>query len=233
MKLKFLLFAVLISSILNAQDTIRSLVITEAFVGVPHRNFVELTNMGNDPIQLHNFMVGPVKGDSWTWLENSVDFGPDQGPIRLPEHVLQPGESFLIAQMRDGNPSIPREDWNIVFREWSGTPKEMFKLTDVQIHMNENNWGLNEVNPLDSFNAINPLAGFFGRQAITVQQIFNDTTLIPIDQVHGFWDTEHSSGEFRNKSMGVWEAGYAIAGFQNASVYGHLVRKFSVKQLKI
>ena len=59
MKLKLLLLGLLFTSgALFAQDTIRSLVITEANLHPAEQAYLELTNMGNEPIQLSKFKLG-------------------------------------------------------------------------------------------------------------------------------------------------------------------------------
>ncbi|MBT6004491.1 MAG: hypothetical protein HOG79_02130, partial [Prolixibacteraceae bacterium] len=62
MKLKLLLFLFLFSTgIINAQDTIRSLVITEARSDGQPENFIELTNMGDQPVDLSQFEFGLMR----------------------------------------------------------------------------------------------------------------------------------------------------------------------------
>ena len=65
MKLKLLLFSLLLScGILSAQDTIRTLLITEARLDRADDNYVELTNMGAAAVNLSQFEFGRV--GPWT-----------------------------------------------------------------------------------------------------------------------------------------------------------------------
>jgi hypothetical protein len=94
MRLRLLLFLFLFAGFLTAQeDTIRTLIITEAHLGSPGRNFVEISNVGTTPIQMSNFEVGRSGNNAYS---------PGAGTfMMLPERVLDPGESFLIAVVHD------------------------------------------------------------------------------------------------------------------------------------
>ena len=99
-----LIMLFLAPSFVNAQqtDTVRSLIISENGGTAYQRNYTELANVGDDPVNLSNFEYGTIRG----WR---VDAGepyptPDNRQIRfLPDTVLQPGETFLIASVYDFN----------------------------------------------------------------------------------------------------------------------------------
>lgn len=62
MKLKLLLIGLLFTSgALFAQDLIRSLIITEANLQPEGQAYIELTNMGDEPIQWSDFKHGLIE----------------------------------------------------------------------------------------------------------------------------------------------------------------------------
>ena len=97
MKLRLLLFALLLSAgITNAQqDTIRTLLITEARMDRADNSYVEITNMGATPVQLADFKFGRYS----PWEGN--DPFSSSTYIRLPNKLLDPGKSFVIACVLD------------------------------------------------------------------------------------------------------------------------------------
>ena len=216
MKVKILLFFLLIGGMLHAQDTIRSLVITEAFIGRQYRNHVEITNMGTEPVNLANFKFGRVQDNK---------FERNKVAIQLPDKVLQPGESFLLTDFSEWIVDIPEEGWNVNERHMMGMPKEWKELADMKNHRPENNWE-EPLSELDSVDAGNFLEGWWGRNAFFVEHQINDTTAAIVDQVGGVWD--HPNGNGRQRPLS-YEDSYDVAGFQNATSQARLIRKFSVK----
>ena len=192
MKLKLLLFLLLIGGILNAQDTIRSLVITEAFVGRQFRNHVEITNMGSVAVQLNQFIFARCNNISELVATRSdVAPRPDLF-INLPDKVLQPGESFLLTDYCDWMVDVPEKGWDVNTRTMLGMPKEWEELADVKNYRNENLWK-DEQSPLDSVGP-NFLEGWWGRNAYFIAQMFTDTTGVVVDQVAGVWDNANGNG---------------------------------------
>lgn len=140
MKLKFLLFAVLISGILNAQDTIRSLIITEAHLGSPPDSFIEITNMGEEAVQLADFRLGQTAANTFEPRMNNNPFTGEKNVLavyQLPERMLQPGESFVLAMVSD----YGREAWLAGIEGYSERPTNLgiIEVADVQLHHPENN----------------------------------------------------------------------------------------------
>ena len=220
MRLKLLLFVLMFTGgIVAAQDTIRTLIITEAHLGAPDRNYVEITNVGTDPVQLSQFEVGRSRADNFI-------AGDDQ-KIMLPDQMLQPNESFFIPVVRDWGVyayfNLGETGWQI------GpvvTPVEMFELADIQIHVNEA--GAEN----DSVSDANPIGMYFGREAVYIKQHIDlgDTVVTAVvDQVMGVFDETYDGG-LRNKGMALVSDAYDVAGFPAAGNDAMLVRKAVVKQ---
>ena len=100
MRLKFLLFLCLFSvGVLNAQDTIRTLIISEARLDSPPDSYIEITNTGGEAVNLSQFKLGELGA-----YQVSRVYNPFTDPITpragfwlmLPDLALQPGESFVI-----------------------------------------------------------------------------------------------------------------------------------------
>ena len=130
MRLKFLLIALLFVGVLNAQDTIRTLIITEARVDRNDQSYVEITNVGEEAVDLGQFKFGRISAwaDRWT-PEKAVDF------LRLPSHSLEPGKSFVLASVKDFTLKMyPLEP---EFFNRKVTKDEWWTLADMQIHMPE------------------------------------------------------------------------------------------------
>jgi hypothetical protein len=236
MRLKLLLFMFLFAGILNAQeDTIRTLIISEAHVGAPGRNFIEITNMGTEAVQLSNFEVGRA-GD------NRYLNSPGGPYMRLPERMLEPGESFFIAEVHDFSGAralaLGLENYT------PPPPSEMMQIADIQIHRPNydffnNQLGISqEFQKYDSISPVQILDQYFGRNAMYIEQHFANGDSAVVDQVMGVWDTEVDGveGAFRNRSIntdasdGNNPGSYDVAGFQHAGSFATLIRKYAVKE---
>jgi hypothetical protein len=232
MKLKLLLFMFLFAGILNAQeDTIRTLIISEAHLGGNGRNFVEITNMGTEAVQLSNFEVGKASDNRYL-----------TSGMRLPERMLEPGESFFIAEVHDFSGARARA---LGLENYTPPPpSEIMQIADVQIHVSDYDWNNNPLGismalqKYDSVSPYNPVSMWFGRQAVYIEQHFANGDSAVIDQVMGVWDTEVSGveGAFRNRSMATDAAdatnpgSYDVAGYAHAGSFAILIRKFGVKE---
>jgi hypothetical protein len=107
MRLKLLPVLLLLAGSVYGQDTIRSLVITEAFVGRNYRNHAEITNMGTESVNLSNFVFGRCQ---------NVNYTTGRAVIPLPDRVLQPGESFLLGEFSEWIVDIPEMGYLIFSR---------------------------------------------------------------------------------------------------------------------
>ena len=233
MKLKLLfLFLILPAGMLLAQDTIRSLIITEAKMDRADQDYVELTNMGDDTLNLKDFEFGRI--DPWTTPEGGWPNAPqiDLSDIeRLPDVKLAPGESFVMATMHDYTEEAYARD---VARfgysqDWPSnlTKKEMWELADLQVHVSESNTG----DPTDSVSIVegvpelsypNVLGTWFGADCWFIRYhspITGDSMVV--DQIAGLF-----SEPLGNNPTGPKDA----AGVEDATGSHVMIRNFKVKK---
>jgi sulfur carrier protein ThiS len=222
MRSKLLLSLLLFScGILNAQDTIRTLMITESRMDRGDHDYVELTNMGTETINLSDFEFGTIR----PWSDPWVPEGPERWMI-LPDVDLAPGECYVIASFGD----YTEEQYKIEKAKFGYSPRwaefvtkpEFYKLADLQIHRPESPTG----DPTDSITL--PHHFLFsdiwnGRECWYVRQVTSGTDTINtvIDQVGGVFDVNG-----RNSDAGQ----YDVAGVEGATANSILVRRYSVKK---
>lgn len=213
MKLKILLLLlVLTSGILRAQDTIRTFIITEARIDRQDQAYVELTNVGTTPIQMANFEFGHLTAYVTPWNAAVNDF------VRLPERILQPGESFVIAAFFDFIEKAHFVDPDNFGRNL--TKKELWTLADMQVHMDDANSQLHpEIK--DSISSYAPvLTVWNGRDCWYIEQHLSETDSVIVDQVGGVFDDPSGTN---------YERAYDVAGVTDATYTTILNRKFIVK----
>ncbi len=225
MKLKLLLFFLLISGgVLQAQDTIRSLIISEALrVGVDN-TYAEITNMGDKPVDLNQIKWGKIA--PWSTAINDVYVDPwDPGTdwFYLPEVTLAPGESYVITTAFDFGPAqynkkVPG------FTNPQYKQPELYELADLLIHVaepkgDETDSVTTYISPKGGGNIEPGFTNWRGRSAWYLEQHLSETDSVVIDQVGGVFDNE---GHNR-------DVGYAVAGVEGAVSNSILVRKYSVK----
>ncbi len=211
MRLKLLLVLLLTTGMLKAQDTIKSLLITEAFLGDARIAYFEITNMGSESVQLSQFKFAEIR----PWGPLPWEHRPDRWWM-LPDHILAPGECFVMAGQWEFGPRKFREGLD-GYAERENKP-EMVELADLVIQVREKNgdetdlvdeWGTNLWG--DIYN---------GRSCFFLEQHFANGDSAVIDQVNGWFD-------------GPWglnfNDSYDIAGVSDASRTCYLIRKFSVK----
>ena len=226
MKLKLLLFVLLATiGMVQAQDTIRSLVITEACMRSWPWAYVELTNMGDEDIQLANFKLGKIEPwENELWTPRSAD-----RIFRLPERILKPGASFLIANVYDYDLELHRKG---IDTPGSGSAEVMHKedlaeIADMQINMLEK-----EGAPNDSvFWAHQAMEVGNGRDTWFLQYHLPNGDSVVVDQVGGVFGSEgwNLNEPFDNNWGPMSDWGYDVAGVRGATFTATLVRKFSVK----
>jgi arginine repressor len=230
MRTKFLLFVLLMSvGAVQAQDTIRSLIISEACLRNNRWAYVELTNMGDEDVQLADFTLGRI--DPWEAVVNLTGIGwvprhPDHA-FRLPEKTLAPGETFLIASVFDYSLELHAKGINT---PGSGSAEvmhneEIAAMADMQIHQGEG--GENSTLATDSVSPWQTLTVWSGRDTWYVQQHFDNGDSLVIDQVNGVFDDDDG---LNTKFSNAAAAGYDVAGVPRASFTAYLIRRFIVKQ---
>ena len=213
MKLKLLLFALLLSGgILRAQDTIKTLIISEIRLSHHEENFVEITNIGEEAVQLSQFEFGLIR----PW--NNVPWIPEDETrsFMLPEKELGAGESFVMATVAEFNPKKFREGSDD-YRE-KVTKDEIWTLADHVTHIREAIKG--EANDsVDThwwtWETQNGRGTYFIKQHME-----NDSVVV--DQAGGVFDGENGL----NNPNGF----YDVAGVTGATGNSILVRKFDVKE---
>ncbi len=222
MKRKLLLLFLLVAGgLLYAQDTIRTLLITEAHLGSPTICFVEISNVGEDAIQLSDFELGRDQHNDFINLFN----------IRLPDKMLQPGESFLVATVRD----FTTYAYQMGIDDWSanevGTPLDILDLVDMEIHMDERISNQPYWPEYDSISDVDPIGLYFGRECVYLEQHLPNGDSVLIDQVMGVFDTPYGTeGFMQNKGMAVPGDAYDVAGYPAAGNFAVMIRKFAVKK---
>ena len=222
-----------------AQDTIRTLVITEAKMDRAEQSYFEITNMGATPLNLSDFEVGRI--DPWStpqgdgWPETPV-WNDDNTIERLPDVVLEPGESYVIGAVRDFIEEAYAEqvakfgyspDWG---SEYLTNPK-MWDLIDLPVHQPES--PVND--PRDSISrSDDPLQNYLylmevwsGRDVWYIRyhnagwnEAGNDSAVV--DQVGGTFSEENKTNP---------DGGYLpVAGVERATGTHYLMRRHDVTQ---
>ena len=237
MKLKLLLLflvVVVYGVVLNAQTQkpYNKLIITEVRISGTPDNYIEVTNMGTETIDLADFEVGritPWPEAPGTWLTFPADhirlhdpkMYPKNSPL-LQKRYLAPGKSFLIAIGSE----FEEEMWAIDPLHWQqrSTKKEFWKLADLVLHRAERNSNANDSitpnwNLLDAWHGYNCM---FLRHHFLNAQGAKDSMII--DQFNGNFDEADGTNSQEN------DRGYDVAGVTQATKFCTLIRKFSVKQ---
>ncbi|MDT8432862.1 MAG: T9SS type A sorting domain-containing protein [Bacteroidales bacterium] len=221
MRLKLLLVSLLMASgVLYAQDTIRSLVISEAKIGEARFNYVEFTNMGTETLNLVDFEFGAIAPWTDPYLPNDNEY------IMIGEYLKQyipdadtllgPGETFWISVAYDFNREmaiVKPDDWGPIDR-----PGQL--EADIVMHMYEAPSG-----PTDSISQnYQVMERWNGRDCWYLRYHFDHTDgthdSVVIDQVGGVFDNNG-----RN-----FDRAYDVAGVTDATAQHDLVRKFTVKK---
>jgi len=150
MRLKFLLFVFLLwGSVSFAQDyiyndTINYLVITEYRGDETNRCYLELTNMGDKPVQLNQFKVGHWGGGHTLNYVTGKRTGGNTNGVRIPvDKVLEPGESYVFAHIKDYRPKKFKEGFMkgdvALMKLWDEKTVQdnMWKSADFNVHIAE------------------------------------------------------------------------------------------------
>lgn len=218
MRLKLLLFLVLLTGgLLQAQDTIpyRQLLITEAYLGSQDLGYFEITNVGNEDVQLSEFKFAEMR----PWGDPRWSNPADRWWI-LPDHILKAGESFVLAGILEFGPNqfkkgldgytergykadlaaIAAEKGEVIYRREANGDE-----TDLVHEMATAMW--------------NDISG--GRSCMFLQHNLSETDTVVVDQVNGWFDGDNG--------LNIDKGGYDIAGVTKASANSYLIRKFSVK----
>ena len=148
MKMKFLLLSLFFVGILNAQvvcdypeGVITSLVITQKRLTSTAEAYFQLTNMGDTPIRLGEFKFGQLPWQVRSSSIRDLCFDPWYTDTHeyffLPDRVLDPGKSFVIATAYDFGPR--RYKAGLGRLGGSERPKqiEIYEIADKLYHRQE------------------------------------------------------------------------------------------------
>jgi hypothetical protein len=237
MKLKLLLlflFVVSCGVVLQAQSKkpYNQLLITEIRLADPGSNYVEVTNMGTEKIDLAEFEIArfdPWPADNWTPNANNFfrlwdpKMYPKNSPL-LNKRYLDPGKSFLIAMAEDFQP----EQWlkDPLHNAQRTTKLEFYKIADLLLHKKESNSiaGLDSITPNWQL-----LEAYWGYNGMFLRHHFiNETTGKKDSMVIDVFNGQFDDADGTNSSK--CDCGFDVAGFTEATRLATLVRKFSVKQ---
>lgn len=208
-------------------DTIRSLMITEARLDDARRAYVEVSNLGEEAINLQDFELGLIY--PWeTPLDDDYN-AADNNFMRFPAQQLAPGASFVISAWRDWAPEM----WLLAPEDYDPNlnKREMLTLADMLLHASE---APRQPTQGDSVSTHQNLLVFWGgRECLFIRQHIYDRTdsgdyhvdSVLIDQVNGIW-----RGEDGRRWGGQDYSPVDVAGFPNGSRDATLVRKFSYKE---
>jgi hypothetical protein len=221
MRLKFLLFVFLLwGGVISAQeyiytDTINYLVITEYRGDNTNQAYLELTNMGDKPVQLNQFKIGNWGGgntlDYVTGKTNKVSY-------RIPvDKILQPGEVVVFATVRTFEAMM----YAMGLEGYSekDTHEKMWEYADYPVY--------NQATGIDpvSLALKIPFNEQWGANGFFIQQMFADGDSMVVDQVVGMFLGANGANLDRTHA----DAKYAVAGIPDAIRTAILVRKASVK----
>jgi hypothetical protein len=224
MRLKLLLFTMLLSVGVFAQEAYRGLIITESRINATPDNYVEITNVGDKAVNLKDFKLG--KMTPWSTAVNDVfndPFTPGTNEqMRLPDFVLEPGKSFVVATAYD----FADEKYRMKIAGYEGGQQtlqklQMYDLADLVIHMAETNGDhTDSITRNAAGQAIGILDAWGGREAYYLEHHLSEVDSVVIDQVGGVFD---NNGQNFDKS-------YDVAGVTGATNNSVLIRKAIVKQ---
>jgi len=214
MRTKFLLFLSLLTfGILNAQvdDTIRTLIISEARLDDARSAYVEISNVGTTTLNLQDFSIGIIGAWTVPWSGGRSTW------TRFPDYELAPGGTYIVAAWWDFNREMAKqfpEDYD----PGATNKLELGLLPGLLIDLDEYSGG----NP--QADSVHPQAEMMtlwsGRDCIYLRYHIGGDSAV-IDQVNGIFD-----GTGGNRA----EAGPVdVAGVTDATSTCTLFRKFSIK----
>ncbi len=226
MKLKLVLFALFLSGSILAQETIKSLVITEARLNNQIDTYIEITNMDDESVNLKDFKLGNLT--PWNMPVNNVFKDPwitdKTRYFMLPDFVLKPGKSFVVTLAYDFGPEqYAKKTLGFEKDQLKPQKTQMYELANLLIHAAEPKGDATDSITMntDSVDISWTLENYEGRSCLYIEQHFSNGDSLVIDQVGGVFDNDG-----RNRMQGNFD----VAGVTGATGNAILVRKFSVKK---
>ena len=194
----------------QAQDTIRSLIITEARLGHPATSYAELTNMGDSALHLSQFEFGVI--GPWTQpYQADPNFF-----FRLPNQMLDPGKSIVICMVYDWQPEMWKKYPDVYNKRI--TKDEMWDLADIQLNAPESPYHAVSDSVTPYYHVMDV---YSGRDCWYIEQHFANGDSAIVDQVNGLFTESDGTSE---------DASHDVAGVTAATNNSILIRKFSVKK---
>lgn len=219
MKLKFLLFLMLMTLLLRAQDPYRSLIITEARMDQANNAYCEITNVGDEPVQLSQFKFGTITPWNPPILDVWNDpWNPYHRYFFLPDRILKPGESFVIATAWDFGPRMYKKHVPGFENVERINQTEIYEIADILAHMAEPNG--DKTDSVSSRALVETMGVSQGRNCWYLEQHLVNGDSIVIDQVNGNFDDNGVN----------YAQAYDVAGVAGATYNSLLIRKNKVKQ---
>jgi hypothetical protein len=219
MRTRLLIFIFLLASgLINAQEVIRTLVISEVRLDDARHTYVEIANVGTTTLNLAQFELGLV--GPWDTPIDILDINkwfnvPAASWLMLPDKDLAPNKTFTLAAFWDWN----EEQWvkdHTKGMQVSGK-QEFRTIADMQLHAKESPTN----DPTDSISSnAGILLIYGGRDCLYLRHHVSATDSVVIDQVGGIFDEADGTSK---------DGAHNVAGFTNATNLSTLVRKFSVK----
>lgn len=216
MKFKLLLLLLFVSAgFLRAQEAYRNLIFSEVRMDEWHHTYAEITNMGDQTVNLGDFELGTIT----PWNDPYIP-GPDSY-VRLTAVDLAPGESFVIATFRDWlaeQAIINPERYDAI------TKKDTWKLADMQLHLRE----APTDDPTDSVSVgFAALEAWNGRSCWYLRHHFVDEVTgikdsVVVDAVNGIFTGDNGRRPNDQPSD--------VAGVANGTREAILVRKYNITQ---
>ena len=218
MRFKFLLFTILLwGGAISAQDTINYLIITEYRGDNTNRTYLELTNMGDKPVQLNQFKIG------WWGGGDQLDYvtgKTDEKDWWIPVDTLLPsGEAYVFAAVNEYGPRMFARGSDDYPEKL--TQDKMWEYADFHVHLPEDGDSTDVVT--EEF--YKPFGSqWSGMNGFYIEQHLDNGDSLVVDQVLGMFTGEN--GQNLNRTEGD---GYDVAGVERGSVTSYLIRKHGVK----
>ena len=190
-------------------------------------NYLELTNMGDQDVNLKDFKLGsvrpwsaPIEDLNDPWVADADRF------FMLPDRILQPGESWVITTAYDFGPAMYQR--KIDGFESNQRPKqiEMYELADFLVHVREPKsseypWVKDSLTTSAEYgdNYYWLFEAWNGRECFYIEHHFLPGDSAVVDQVGGVFDNNGVN----------FDSSYDVAGVSGATGNSILVRKYSIK----
>lgn len=223
MKLKFLLFVLFIAGIAHAQEPYRQLLITEACNTDWDNTYIEITNVGDVPVNLSEFKYGVLTYGHTPILDVFNDPFIPASPeysFMLPDVVLGPGKSFVISGAYDfGREQYAKRPPGFGAVE-APNPRGQEQAADLLIHFAEENGDETDSVTTTPYHYKAVKLGD-GGTCIYLEHHFAPGDSAVVDQYAGVFNDNGSN-------LGN-PHGFDVAGIEEATNRGPVVRKAKIK----